>query len=610
MKARWPTLWWAAIFAIAAGVSPARAHENTVVHRGLAHWSVDILGNPFYTPTYRTEVGNGSDNEDVPVTRSLGHFYNPQTDSAPIFSLGAGSANNNSQDQYNAAISEYLANNLVGDDAAFHRMGRALHFIQDMTSPAHTHDDDHALGDDFEGWGPGNFPAMNFATVTPKFATPPTAKGFVEELAQLIYDKTVYQAVLHEDASPQPNSLFNQMFPSLHFVTGGFFVDDHFEIDRIGDWGCDLLCADDWWIPDELLNTDSGGPGGSNRHTGSAYIENTGGDGGPVVPVVFGGQPNTANESMLQLYARTFYPEAIAYGAGLLQVFADAVGAPPLPTPTATSTLTPTITPTATVTNTVPPSPTPTDTPTHTPTATHTRTPTLTPTFTRTRTPTATPTRSPTITPTATNTATASPTPTASATPSPSPTSTPAPLCAATPRSGCTAPVVEASSALQLRDSDRDSRDSLLWRWSRGNVFISEFGNPLTTTDFALCVYDRSGGNPALVMVATAPAGGTCGSRPCWKAFSQGFKYKNKDGSAEGVRSIMLKGGQGGTAKLQMKGKDEPLDLPAPVGAEQFLAQDPAVTAQLVNSIGSCWEATYSAPAQHNQGDRFGDKAD
>jgi hypothetical protein len=598
---------------VAVSAAPVLAHENTVVHRGLAHWSVDILGNPFYTATYRTEVGNGADNEDVPATRSLGHFYNPETNSAPTFSFGAGPATTNSQTQYNAALAEYSSNNLVGTDAAFHRMGRALHFIEDMTSPAHTHDDDHAFGDDFEGWGPANFPAMNFSTVTPKYATPATADGFVREIARLVYDRTIYQALLYESAAAQPNSVFKQMFPSLHFETGGFFVDDHFEIDRIGDWGCDLLCADDWWIPNELRTTDNGGPGGVTRHQGSAYIENTGGDGGPVIPVVFEGQPNTANESMLEIYARIFYPEAIAYGAGLLQVFADAVGAPlPTATGTQTSTATETLTPvpTATVTDTV--------TATFTHTATRTATPTFTgaPTNSATRTATATATqtstRTATSTPVATPTATQSPTPsstaTVTATPSASPTPTGTPLCGSTPRGDCMGPSLAAKAKLQLRDSTPDDRDRLTWRWSKGNASLSQFGTPLSSTDYALCIYDRSGGVPTL-QVASAPAGGTCGNAPCWKALARGFRYKNRDGSDDGVQSILLKAGQSNRAKFLVKGKGAKLDMAAPIGA-QLLAQDPAVTVQLVNSLGFCWEATFSAPAQRNQTSRFSDKSD
>ncbi len=593
-----------------AAATPLHAHENSVVHRGLAHWSVDILGNAFYTPAFRIEIGNGAEQEDVPFTRSLGHFYNPETNSAPWFALGSGPATANSRTQYDEAVAAYLLGNFTGTDAAFHRLGRALHFIQDMTSPAHTHDDDHATGDDFESFGPSRYPAMNFSSVTPKFANPPTPEGFVAELAGFVYQKTVYQAVLHESESAQPSSLFKQMFPSLHFESGGFFTDDHFEIDRIGDWGCDLLCADDWWIPDELLSTDTG-PGGVTRHTGGAYIENTGGDGGPVIPLVFDGQANTTNESLLELYARTFYPEAIAYGAGLLHVFAAQVGPTPTHTPPPTHTATQTPTSTGTATGTV----TPVATATLTASATVTATPTLTPTFsatptrTATRTATATGTATPTVTvtPTVTATPTASVTATATSTPTETPTVTPTPtatpLCLATPRTGCVAPFVHARSLFALRDA---ASDKVLWRWSGGDALRPDFGRPDETDDYALCVYD----GPTLAMSLQIPAAGICGSRPCWKANQRGFKFKDSDGNADGVTTVVLKSGLGGRAKLLVKAKGSGLTLPAPVDASRQFALNPALHVQLVTSTGTCWEAVYGGTARKNVPGNFKDKSD
>lgn len=605
--------WVAAIALLIAPLAPARAHENTVVHRGLAFWSVDILGNPLYTSTYRTEIGNGTEQEDVPATRSLGHFYNPQTNSAPWFALGSGPATENSQEQYNAALSAYGSGNFVGTDAAFHRLGRALHFVQDMTSPAHTHDDDHATGDDFEGWGPSNFAAMNFSSVTPKFASPPTATGFVREIAQLVYAFTVYPAVLHESTASQPSSVFKTMFPSLHFESGGFFTDDHFEIDRIGDWGCDLLCADDWWIPDELLTTDSGGPGGATRHIGSAYVENTGGDGGPVVPAIFNGVANSANESLLQLYARYLYPEAIAYGAGLLQTYANAV-APPAPTATASATATATATRTHTSTQTrtasataTPPS---TATDTHTPvsTATATATPSAsaTPTHTGTRTATATATVTPTVTATPSASATAS----VSATPSVTPTPTATPLCGATPRSDCGVPASIGGAKFQLRNSDFDSSDKLLFRWSKGDALRNQLGNPTTTTTYALCIYDRVAGAAALRRALFVPPGGDCAGLPCWTPQAHGYRFKGRHTNPDGVDSVILKEGINGKAKLIVKGRGLALQLPAPVSADDYFAQEPAVTVQLTNSAGACWSATFSLLAQRNEPGSFKDKSD
>ena len=60
------------------------------------------------------------------------------------------------------------------------------------------------------------------------------------------------------------------------------------------------------------------------------------------------------------------------------------------------------------------------------------------------------------------------------------------------------------------------------------NTPLSEFGNPLAAgaTDYAVCVFDRSGpaGAVALRLSARAPAGGTCGRRECWTPSGIGFR--------------------------------------------------------------------------------------
>jgi hypothetical protein len=169
---------------------------------------------------------------------------------------------------------------------------------------------------------------------------------------------------------------------------------------------------------------------------------------------------------------------------------------------------------------------------------------------------------------------------------------------------------VAAKALLKLRNSDRDARDKLLWRWSAGDALLHELGEPPTTTAYALCLYDHSGGTPVLADTASAPAGGSCGGAPCWKPLRLGFKYRNRAASDDGVQLILLKGGVGGAAKLQVKAKGSKLVPPTPAGGDRLFAQDPSVTAQLVNSDGYCWEATYSAPAQRNDPEFFNDKSD
>lgn len=530
------------------------AHDNVVVHRRMAEESVSCVANPFYDGM-SSEVREGSYGEDVPATRSLGHFYNPETDSEPWFALGSGPAWQNAQDQFDAGLLEYSEGNLTGDDAAFHRIGRALHFIQDMTSVAHVHDDQHATDpEDFEDWGPARFDDYDYSVLVPKFAADRSAEGFVREIARVVYDKTIYQAELDAfDGCPaacQPSSLLREMFPSLHYEDGGFFDGDIWVIDRIGPTDTFSGLNDGWWIVDENKIEDSGGRGGSDRVRGGAYVENSGGDGGEPVPLVFDGAPNAGGETLRELYGRLLYPEAVAYGAGLLQVFAeDAIGATPTPAPTAT--------------------PTPTATPGPTPT------------------------------------------PSVAPTPSPSPTPTPPPfdLCSAAPQPGCLETTRARGSFLLIKDRPGLDGDSLVWRLTSGDATtFAQLGEPfLGLTAYRLCVYDETAGVPALVSEAEMPAGGYCRGKACWKRLpnDKGFSYKDGDRTPDGVAKLLLKAGAAGRAKLLLTAKGASFAVP-PLPA----AQDARLTIQLRNGAGTCWSAEFAAPAFLNDGEVFKDLSD
>ena len=68
---------------------------------------------------------------------------------------------------------------------------------------------------------------------------------------------------------------------------------------------------------------------------------------------------------------------------------------------------------------------------------------------------------------------------------------------------------------------------------------------------------------------------------------------------------ITIVEGIDGKARITVKGKGgnfNPPGLP--------LNQDSAVTAQLINRDGKCWEAMYSTPASKNQPNLFKDKGD
>jgi hypothetical protein len=131
----------------------------------------------------------------------------------------------------------------------------------------------------------------------------------------------------------------------------------------------------------------------------------------------------------------------------------------------------------------------------------------------------------------------------------------------------------------------------LVWKWTRGAATtVADFGNPLATTSYALCIY----GGSQLLMTATAPAGDTCAGRPCWTARSRGFRYGDKLLTPTGVARVDLQAGIAGRAKVGVKGKGTLLAVPS------LPIQNLPVTAQLVNSNGTCWTSTFGSPARND----------
>jgi hypothetical protein len=237
--------------------------------------------------------------------------------------------------------------------------------------------------------------------------------------------------------------------------------------------------------------------------------------------------------------------------------------------------------------------PTPTATSTPTPTATDTATPTVTDTATETPTGTATTTASATVTQTATATETATETIT------PTATATPTGVCATAPAVGCRTPV-----GFKRRFKISDKTDLVTWRWrTTGNIAIADFGDPVNTTDYSFCVY--AGASPTLIMELRAPAGGTCGTKPCWKSKgAKGFRYKDKDRTPDGITKLVLRTSVAPLSDIVLRARGANVPIP-PLNLTQ------PVIAQLQKDDGpECWEAVYSAPPLKNNASKFQDKND
>jgi cysteine-rich repeat protein len=180
----------------------------------------------------------------------------------------------------------------------------------------------------------------------------------------------------------------------------------------------------------------------------------------------------------------------------------------------------------------------------------------------------------------------------------------------AEPATGCFLPAVADKALLQIKDKAPDAKDTLTWKWLKGEVTtVADFGDPIGGDDYTLCIYDVSGATPSVIVRAAAPAGGVCGTgnklKDCWKPTKKGFKYVDKALTPDGLLKVDLKEGvEPGKAKVLVTGKGDNLPMPA-------LPLPLPLRAQLHAGNGTCWEATYSATGlKKNTPAEFKAKAD
>jgi hypothetical protein len=138
----------------------------------------------------------------------------------------------------------------------------------------------------------------------------------------------------------------------------------------------------------------------------------------------------------------------------------------------------------------------------------------------------------------------------------------------------------------------------LQWRWSEGASAMtqSDFGNPLTTTTYTLCLYDEAGGSAVFKTGATIPAAGTCGTKPCWRAQSTtGWTYRDPAASKDGIKTITLKGGTAGKPLIKITGAGANLLQPSAFSGSELFDEDPAVIVQLLRGDAeTCWSSTFN----------------
>jgi len=116
----------------------------------------------------------------------------------------------------------------------------------------------------------------------------------------------------------------------------------------------------------------------------------------------------------------------------------------------------------------------------------------------------------------------------------------------------------------------------------------SDFGDPVVSTSYELCIYDGSG---RLFASASVGAGGVCGTsspKSCWHPTPKGFSYADNSRAANGVQRVVLSEGLATHARMLVDARGANVEMPIlPVSALPLRVQ-------LKKHCGRMLEATYS----------------
>jgi len=173
----------------------------------------------------------------------------------------------------------------------------------------------------------------------------------------------------------------------------------------------------------------------------------------------------------------------------------------------------------------------------------------------------------------------------------------PPPVCPATPDLSCATPVDARRARLTVRRPAvvRSAKDKLAFTWGGGAATtLANFGNPLSATGYALCIYD---GASCLVSESRIAPGGSCGrtAKPCWRSNGKSFTYTDASAAAAGIQSVKLRPGADGKAQIVVVAKGSALESPAlPLDVSS------PVQAQLRSVDDRCWAAQLANPSRND----------
>lgn len=142
-------------------------------------------------------------------------------------------------------------------------------------------------------------------------------------------------------------------------------------------------------------------------------------------------------------------------------------------------------------------------------------------------------------------------------------------------------------SRLTVKNTPYWETNAITWKWRADGVGVTDFGDPTTTSDIALCIWDNS--EPYIKgWTYATEAGDMCKGRALWRARTGGFSYSSKGCTfpLDGVRTVSLRAGRPtafASIAFKMRGwlvRDMPWTAPLHV---RMVSGDSPI----------CWEATF-----------------
>jgi len=170
--------------------------------------------------------------------------------------------------------------------------------------------------------------------------------------------------------------------------------------------------------------------------------------------------------------------------------------------------------------------------------------------------------------------------------------------CPAKPQANCSQLSAGGTSNLKIRRTAKASANLLNWNLLTRNGSPAALGNPVSgDTSYAVCIYDQSaGGESKLIIAENIFASDNCGSdrrnMNCWTKAGSRLRYQKR--SVNPKRQLDLKVSSA-AARSEIRLSAKGIGFAAFDADTLPLKQAPSVTAQLITSANSCWQADFAS---------------